>query len=882
MEAVCELWKYRGMRDGPPAPLLSGPDPSRVNTQADLVAELDRLRRHAARGSQQARISYDKVGQRAGMPRSTVHAYMRGLRLPPADALDAIVVALGATVAEQAAWAGALDRVNDTLAALPPGQFVPPTPRQLPAAPLGFRGRADELRQIEKAIDRAAGEQSAPVVLLVGMGGVGKTALALRWAHASMARFPDGQIWLDLRGYSAGAPVRPGDALEHLLRSVGHGTAELPADIDSRAALFRSLVADRRMLLVLDNARDAGQVLPLLVGTPGFVTMVTSRVALRPVIVEHGAARIAINRLPSDDAFALLAADLPDETADAVRTSHIVEQCGGLPLALRIARERLSEARPDAVHRYAAELDANRRANLEAFDLNDSSVDVSLRGTLRWSYQALPDQAARLFRRLPLLLTPTFDLDCVAAAQGATEAETRTLLDVLVAASLLETDGSDRYRIHDLVAAFGAERLAAEESADDKSEARHRLLHHLAVMTQIAGMRCQSLRAPRLPWPDQLVLGHASVPDRFATPGEAQTWIVGHVDLLAAAVDDAAQSGPVEYAWLIGERAFFALFPVAYLDAVRPALEVACATALANGATEPARLMMIAIGICFGRSGELAAAERAFEKAIALARDAGDREFEGVTTGNLALVWLMQGDLERALHSLTATIENVGEENRVPPLFSVVEVHEQRGDLDSAEHALGRIRQSALIRREAGLWYLEEQFATARIELRRRRLDRAERRLRAIERVLDSNDNLDLRARTFTALSGVSLLREDLSLAAADARAALAYSRTTGARQAEVTALIVLAEIECAADHADESLRQLGRALERSREGQLPYPQAQAQLVRAKAHRALGAESDSIAAAEAARDIAARCGYTILLEHADALLRGDDVTCVVW
>ncbi|HTZ45560.1 MAG TPA: NB-ARC domain-containing protein [Jatrophihabitans sp.] len=552
----------------------AGPDPRRITTAAGLARELDLLRSRAAHGARRARLSLDELARRTGIPRSTVHSYVRGVRLPPPDSLDDLVIAMGATEREQREWAEALFRVTadrfDSTPAAPlatsPGS--PAVPRQLPAAPRVLVGRADELGRLDALLATAEDDGAPLVVGISGTGGIGKTALALRWAHQVAARFPDGQLWLDLRGYSPGAPLEPVDALERLLRSVGLTTTELAADTEARAATFRSAVAGKRLLLLLDNARDSAQVLPLLPGTAGCVTVITSRTALRSLAAIGGADTLLLDRLPAPTALSLI--DVGPAGADAAVTERIARHCGGLPLALRIVRERLSRASAAEVERFADELAGDDGGRLAALALTDAGSDLSVRGALRWSYEALAPEAAALFRLLPLCYQSTFERRSAAVVHAVDEQEARRLLDLLVDASLLDTAGPDRYRVHDLVLAFAEDCLQHDEQAAVVAAARRRMLGHLIALAEDAVRRWDPTRPMRIPVPPDCPAG---------TPAGQPDPPTGHVEAFALAMTDAFRSGLDDCGWALGERAARAVWPLADLGVLEPALLAGVASA---------------------------------------------------------------------------------------------------------------------------------------------------------------------------------------------------------------------------------------------------------------------------------------------------------------
>ncbi|MGH3992524.1 MAG: NB-ARC domain-containing protein, partial [Pseudonocardiaceae bacterium] len=271
-----------------------------------------------------------------------------------------------------------------------------------------------------------------------GTAGVGKTALAIRWAHHVRAEFPDGQLHVNLRGYDPDQPMAPGDALAGFLRALGMPGHNIPLELDERAAAYRSLLDGRRMLVVLDNAATVEQIRPLLPGARSCLVVVTSRDAMTGLVARHGARRLDLDLLPPEDAVALLRALIGrrvDAEPDAAAT--LAEQCARLPLALRVAAE-LATARPaSSVTELVAELaDEQRR-----LDLLDAGGDprTAVSAVFSWSYQHLPADAARAFRILGLHPGPDVDPYATAALTDTSVERARSLLDLLTRAHLIQS-----------------------------------------------------------------------------------------------------------------------------------------------------------------------------------------------------------------------------------------------------------------------------------------------------------------------------------------------------------------------------------------------------------------------------------------------------------
>jgi hypothetical protein len=234
------------------------PNPEAVTDLAGLVEALDRMRRRAARGTGKGRVSLQDLSRLTGLPRSTVHTYVSGKALPAVDVLDRIVLGLGAVPEELAAWSEAWFRVAAARDERHREAMSPVAPRQLPPDVPGFVGRHNQLIALDGLLPAPDGSSSTSVVsAIAGTAGVGKTALAVHWARRVADRFPDGQLHLNLRGYDLEAPLHPAEALGRLLRAMGADPRDLPATQDERAALFRTVAAGKRFLVLLDNARSA-------------------------------------------------------------------------------------------------------------------------------------------------------------------------------------------------------------------------------------------------------------------------------------------------------------------------------------------------------------------------------------------------------------------------------------------------------------------------------------------------------------------------------------------------------------------------------------------------------------------------------------------------
>jgi len=352
-------------------------------------------------------------------------------------------------------------------------------PRQLPADIPHFTGRAAELAELDALVSRAG-----PVVIaaITGPGGAGKTSLAVNWARRVCDRFPDGQVYLNLRGFSAGRPVPAMEALGTMLRAVGVPDPQMPDGLEARSALLRTRLAGKRMLVLLDNARAVDQVRPLIPGTAGCVVLVTSRNQLRGLGSRDGARLLPLDPLDASDAANLIAATVGAERAAAEPTAvgQLVRYAGGLPLALTIAGERAQRYGGMSLAAVAREL-ADERYRLDSLgDPDDAQND--LRAVFSWSYAALDDQAAAYFRLLGMMPAGDFGADaaaCLADLCGldGPAAAARTM-DRLVAANLLQQPCPGRYQYHDLLRVYAAEQAREKTSATELDRAVERVLDY--------------------------------------------------------------------------------------------------------------------------------------------------------------------------------------------------------------------------------------------------------------------------------------------------------------------------------------------------------------------------------------------------------------------
>ena len=418
-------------------------------------------------------------------------------------------------------------------------------PRQLPAPVRHFVGRAAELKELSALMDDT-GVGTVIISAIDGSGGIGKTALALHWAHRVAARFPDGQLYVNLRGYDAsGSPTRPSEAIRGFLDAFGVPADRIPADIDARAALFRSMIADRRVLVVLDNARDVEQVRPLLPAGAGCLAVVTSRVRLTGLVAVEGAHPIALDLLTYSEAHELLARHLGPERLDTdpIAVDALITGCARLPLALAIMAARAATQRATPLADFVAEL-ADARRRLDALDAGDAATAV--RAVFSWSYERLGAAAARLFRFLGLHAGPDVSAPAAAGLAGEPVPYTRTLLSELTRAQLLTETSPGRFACHDLLHTYAAEQAQRIDPAAERRAVRRRVLDHYLHTAFAAAL----LLNPHRPEPVALNPAEPGVtPEALADREAALAWLTAERPVLLRALRLAADAGFDDHVW---------------------------------------------------------------------------------------------------------------------------------------------------------------------------------------------------------------------------------------------------------------------------------------------------------------------------------------------
>jgi DNA-binding SARP family transcriptional activator/Tfp pilus assembly protein PilF len=503
----------------------------RCGRQAEALRWYEQTRRHLA----------DELGADPGPALQALHQQI--LRADPA--LTDVPAPAGRPAAPEAG----ID---------PESAQTAPVPRELPADVAAFTGRAAELAELDRLLTAeatvaaeapgfGAASGRAPVAMISavsGTAGVGKTALAVHWAHQAADRFPDGQLHVNLRGYDPDRPMPAADALAGFLRALGVPGQDIPPQEDERAARYRSLLAGKRMLVLLDNASQAEQVRPLLPGTPGCAVLVTSRDALVGLVARDGATRLDLDLLPLEEAVALLSQLIGEPArADPDATAELARQCARLPLALRVAAE-LAAARP---HVPLTGLVADLAGQQRQLDLLDAAGDprTAVRAVFSWSYQQLGGEAARMFRLLGIHPGPDVSVPAAASLAAIAEADARRLLHQLARAHLVAEQLPGRFSFHDLLRTYAAEQAHHTDSDTDRWEATGRMLDHYLHTAARAALLLEpskelvALAPPRL----------GTAPEQPADHRQALAWFVAEHQILLAGLTLATESGLDSHAW---------------------------------------------------------------------------------------------------------------------------------------------------------------------------------------------------------------------------------------------------------------------------------------------------------------------------------------------
>lgn len=579
---------------------------------------------------------------------------------------------------------------------------------QLPAVESDFVGRRAQIRRLSEALLRGGpGPGAVAIAAVSGGGGLGKTTLAVRTAHLVADHFPDGQLYADLRG-ATDSPRDPAEVAAGWLRALGDAADAIPPDPDERASALRSKLYGKRMLLVLDNARDAGHVRPLLPASSGCAVLVTSRNRLGDL---PGAYRLELDPMPDADALAMLeqAVGAARLAAEPEACHTLVKVCAGWPLALRIIGARLN-ARTNWPLSFLADRLQDERRRLDELEIGD----LAARSVLHVTYTALPDcgpmlSTARAFRLLSLAPGPDICLDAAAALLGTTAHRAEEALEALVDAHLIDTPAPQRYRLHDLVRLFAAEQAALSDPQHEHVAAVGRLAtwyaHRADAATEAIAPSAQRILTPA-PWPVA-----------FASHDEAASWCARELENIVASVRQARDYGHYRTAWQLAASTW-AYFRNAsawdhWLAAYTAGLEAARADADLTGQGS----MLTGLGTVYRRSGDPDRSLSSYQQALTVyRRREGSEQRIGRVLNNIGGLQITMGSYEAALVTLREAME-IAERHDSPDGITLLNIAEALGKLGRTGEAIAALDEAAVIHARINDQYLLASGAAARGEI---------------------------------------------------------------------------------------------------------------------------------------------------------------------
>jgi DNA-binding SARP family transcriptional activator/tetratricopeptide (TPR) repeat protein len=529
-----------------------------------------------------------------------------------------------------------------------PGEQGAPLPAQLPLDPQAFAGRQDELRAMQAILPAArrprAGD-SVGVIVLSGTAGVGKSALAVHFGRQVAKRFPDGQLYADLRGGDPDrTPMTPAEALGFLLVGLGVPARRFGITAEERAAMYRSLVDGKRILVVLDNATNAAQVRPLLPGSPGCLVVVTSRNELAGLVAAEGAALITLDVLSHAEAREMLARRLGRDriAAEPAAADEIIEECARLPLALSIAVGRTAGRGKQPLAELAAEL-RDARSRLDALEAGDVATDM--RAVLSWSYDQLSESTARMFRLLGLHPGPDISLPAAASLAGVSRAEAGAALRELTRTHMVAERLPGRFTFHDLLRAYAADLAERSDTEQDRQAAGHRMLDHYLHTAMAASQQFSPGRsALRLAAPQPGVL-----PAEVTDKEQAAAWFDAEAPVLLTLIDYAAAHDFDTHAWQIpwalspffNRRGWWRVYVASQETALRAAQRLGDPLAQAHS--------HYLLGHALATTADYEAADPNVRRALDLFRQLGDRTGEAVVLNGLSAMLERQERYPEAL-----------------------------------------------------------------------------------------------------------------------------------------------------------------------------------------------------------------------------------------
>ncbi|MGW1506827.1 AfsR/SARP family transcriptional regulator [Streptomyces mirabilis] len=734
-------------------------------------------------------------------------------------------------------------------------------PAELPHDTPGFAGRTGELERLHSLLAPARAQGRANTVVISAIGGaagIGKTALAVHWAHQVRDRFPDGQLYVNLHGFDHDRqPLEPGEALELLLRSLGLAASEIPPHHEAQGRVFRTLLADRRMLVLLDNAASADQVRPLLPSGPTCCVLVTSRNRLGDLVAHDGAHALPLDLLQPDEARALLSRALGAERVDDDKhaVDELIRLCGSLPLALRVAAARLAGDPALRTADLAAEMTEGNK--LEALE-PDRDANSPLRTAFSVSYRILAPGARRVFRLLGLFPGAEFTAEVGAAMLDVPLSQARRLLGALAAAHLIEPVTAGRYRFHDLLREYAGERAAVEENAAYRDAALERLLIWYLHAARAAG---GTWFFPELPHD----LGHGGQPG-LPSPIGASQWLEAERANLLALINHAGQHGPRPVTWHMVN----ALFGYFWLQLPRAAWQATAQTALDAAMVEGdlfgQAAMHTSLGLIQSDRGEARQALDHHSRALNISRELGWATGEAAALGGRSLAEWSMARLKSAHEHVTTGMRIAREAgNLYLEALGLVVLGVTCRDLGRLREASGYLELAISRNKEISWW--DDSLALQNLgwvywELGRLAdgLDVLVPKVTAGERGGNRND----RAMMLDAVAKINIELGRHNEALEQAERAFAMAKDKGRRWIQASILNTVAAAHRELTHFDQSIRFGMEALALARQSRYRRPDADSLLGLSLTHKQMGRNAEARSHAEQALALARNYSFRVV------------------
>jgi tetratricopeptide (TPR) repeat protein/transcriptional regulator with XRE-family HTH domain len=601
-----------------------------------------------------AGLTQEELAHRSGLSERTIRSLECGTAQPQRRSVNMLAQALGLSGASRDDFVRAARPASGQLggsgapgeagASVDSGPVARPVPRQLPVAAPDFTGRSAELKALAGLLETGGGQPGTVLISAIGgTAGVGKTALAVHWANEVAGEFPDGQLYVNLRGYDPDRPMPPAEALAGFLRALGLNGPDIPPTEDERAAQYRSLLAGRRMLVLLDNAGSAQQVRPLLPASSSCVAVVTSRDALTGLVVREGARRLELDLLSPLDAGTLLTNLIGDRAAaDPAATAALAGQCGRLPLALRVAAELAIAHRDTPLAALAGEL-ADQQRRLDLLQAGGDSR-TALRAVFSWSYHHLSDAAARAFRLASLHPGPELDRYAMAALTNTTARQADDVLGQLARAHLIQP-AAPGYGPYDLLRTYARELCLTHDGEDERRAALTRLFDQYVHTTVTAASIAYPGDRSRQP----IVVPPAIPGPSLTEAAEALTWLDAHVASLVAVAGHTATHGWPRHTTLLATSLYRYLDDSGLNSEGLDIFTHAHRAAQEAGDRAAEAEMLNDLASFYLPPGHHQQATGYYERSLALFRALGDRTGEARVRANLGLTAMYQGRYAEAI-----------------------------------------------------------------------------------------------------------------------------------------------------------------------------------------------------------------------------------------